>query len=129
MITSEVRAEVFRRADCRCEKCGKAAHEISGPLHLHHVQYRLSTCWPYSGERDETAQDLLLLCGRCHQHTHSEDLRNNPSRLCTFSVAKSRLVAKVRGLYLKSSVDEIRRFLANRLGKLLDHAHARVIGF
>lgn len=81
MIAHDVRKEVKQRAANCCERCGAGDRGEPRRLHLHHREYMLGKAWQWSSwfGRDETADDLRLLCATCHTTQHAEDLRHNPS--------------------------------------------------
>lgn len=58
---------------CTCQKCGSCAF-----LHVHHKHYRT-----YHVERP---QDVLLLCGRCHDELHAGQKAQTALNLENYSV-------------------------------------------
>lgn len=57
-----VRAEVLKRAENRCERCGVSSREV-GALHLHHRKMR-------SQGGTHEAANLNALCLTCHDEIH-----------------------------------------------------------
>jgi len=61
MINGKLLNEVLKRDDYRCQGCGNTRH-----LELHHIIFRSQ------GGKDE-ADNLVMLCRRCHQRTHKNN--------------------------------------------------------
>lgn len=59
----ELRDEAKRRANYRCEECGKR----DGEQHVHHTTYKYGWLCP--------VQCLQLLCKDCHEARHATSLR------------------------------------------------------
>ncbi len=56
----ELHENVLRRDGWRCQSCGAMTH-----LEVHHQQYR-----SHSGE--DTEENLISLCSKCHKVSHSQ---------------------------------------------------------
>jgi len=54
-----LRLQVLRRDNWRCQSCGAKAN-----LEVHHQEFR-----SHSG--DDSEQNLITLCGRCHREAHN----------------------------------------------------------
>lgn len=63
-----VRAKVVDREMRLCARCGRGQHRTRGRagdfLHVHHIKYR-------SEGGDHTPENLIALCGECHDVVHS----------------------------------------------------------
>lgn len=81
-----LKLDIIQLRGCRCEKCGKPKEP--NKLQLHHITY----------ERlfNERAEDLKLLCPRCHQKEHKLPPKRK-SRIKANNVHKVRLKAKNYG--------------------------------
>jgi 5-methylcytosine-specific restriction endonuclease McrA len=56
-----LKRQIHRRDGYRCRLCGDA----EGPLHVHHCSY--------ANYAEERLEDLITLCGGCHQRFHFRD--------------------------------------------------------
>lgn len=59
---SELRFQLYKRADSRCEVCGISEKELGKRLHLHHLSY---------DKIIPDLEDVMLLCGSCHRSFHN----------------------------------------------------------
>jgi 5-methylcytosine-specific restriction endonuclease McrA len=62
-VDPDVWWEVYQRDTGQCQVCG-TSHDVQA----HHVQYR-------SHLGDDSADNLTLLCARCHRLVHSDRIR------------------------------------------------------
>ena len=66
-----LRADVLWRDDCRCQECGYADVRF-GSFEVHHLRYH-GWLWyalaPTLGLREDP-DDLVTLCGDCHDRMH-----------------------------------------------------------
>jgi hypothetical protein len=71
----------FRKQNC--EYCG-----FNKDLHLHHFTYQ--------NLGNETKDDFLTLCGKCHEYEHQVLLQNDkvlmPSSLCGNAIAEEKMI-------------------------------------
>jgi len=66
MIDATLRADVLERDRHRCRWCGRVGVGVDP----HHIRYR-------RGAVDDTLDNLISLCRRCHELVHGLD-RHNP---------------------------------------------------
>ena len=72
------RAQVLKRADRRCEKCGNGGVV----LHVHHLTYaRIG---------NEHLDDLKCLCVGCHRVSHGMKRKRRKKRMGTFKRRRTR---------------------------------------
>ena len=67
-LYEQLRDEVLRRDGWRCQSCGTMS-----TLELHHKEFR-----SHSG--DDSEQNLITVCRKCHQLVHGE-LRTHPQKI------------------------------------------------
>jgi len=67
----EVYAAVRKRANGRCELCGKLTSE----LQLHHV------ISGYGRRREQSVETCLMLCSECHKEVHGNAKLNRALKL------------------------------------------------
>ncbi len=69
----QLREQVLKRDRWRCQHCGRTTE-----LHIHHIR-------PRGRLGDDTEQNLITLCARCHQrfhlHKQSPAIREEPDYL------------------------------------------------
>jgi 5-methylcytosine-specific restriction endonuclease McrA len=56
--SQRLRARVLKRDSWRCQSCGSMSN-----LEVHHARFR-------SQQGDDTDENLITLCSRCHKHLH-----------------------------------------------------------
>ncbi len=54
----QLRLQMFQRDSWRCQSCGSMSN-----LEVHHARFR-------SQQGDDTDQNLITLCSRCHKQLH-----------------------------------------------------------
>ncbi len=64
MLSEQVKAN----AKYKCQVCGRTAKEVT--LHVHHNTYE------HRGEEYKYMEDLVCLCGDCHQYFHDREKIN-----------------------------------------------------
>lgn len=66
----EIRKQVFRRCQGKCERCG-----VRDMKHVHHLTYR--------NLYEEELHDLQGLCEKCHRYVHGLETQD-PARMPTW---------------------------------------------